>query len=71
VAEAQLRVFERKFTPQEASEAREAFISSATGVIPVIALDGKAIGEGKPGPVTKRVQQLYAHRSSAAAKLAR
>lgn len=70
-AEAQLRVFERKFTPQEAAEAREAFISSATGVVPVIALDGKAIGEGKPGPVTKRVQQLYAHRSSAAAKLAR
>jgi D-alanine transaminase len=71
-AEAQLRVFERKFTAQEASGAREAFISSATGVIPVIAIDGKAIGEGQPGPITKRVQQLYAHRSSVtAAKLAR
>jgi D-alanine transaminase len=71
-AEAQLRVFERKFTPGEASGAREAFISSATGVIPVIAIDGNAIGDGQPGPITKRVQQLYAHRSSAAAaKLAR
>jgi D-alanine transaminase len=71
-AEAQLGVFERKFTPEEAARAREAFISSATGVVPVIAIDGKQVGEGLPGPVTKRVQQLYAHRSSAAAaKLSR
>jgi len=70
--EAQLRVFERKFTPEEASRAREAFISSAAGVIPVTAIDGHQIGEGRPGPLTKRVQQLYAHRSAAAAaKLAR
>ena len=71
-AEAQLRIFERKFTPEEASRAREAFISSATGVVPVTAIDGIRIGEGEPGPVTRRVQQLYAHRSgAAAAKLAR
>lgn len=70
-AEAQLRVFERKFTRAEASGAREAFISSATGVVPVIAIDGRTIGDGRPGPVTQRVQQLYAHRSTAsAAKLA-
>jgi D-alanine transaminase len=66
-AEAQLAVFERKFTPEEASGAREAFISSATGVVPVIAIDGKTIAEGRPGPLTRRVQELYAHRSSAAA----
>ncbi|HEY2886951.1 MAG TPA: D-amino-acid transaminase [Rhizomicrobium sp.] len=66
-AEAQLRVFERKFTRAEASGAREAFISSATGVVPVIAIDGQTIGDGRPGPITQRVQQLYAHRSNAAA----
>jgi D-alanine transaminase len=67
-AEAQLGVFERKFTPEEAMGAREAFISSATGVVPVIAIDGMTIADGKPGPVTRRVQELYAHRSLAAAE---
>jgi hypothetical protein len=38
----------------------------------VIAIDGKSIADGRPGPLTRRVQELYAHRSSAAAaKLAR
>jgi D-alanine transaminase len=66
-AEAQLPVSERRFTPADAREAREAFISSATGVVPVVSIDGKAIGEGRPGPVTRRVQELYAHRSAARA----
>jgi len=66
-AEAQLTISEQQFTPAEAINAREAFISSATGVIPVTAIDGKAIGDGSPGPVTRRVQQLYAHRSAALA----
>jgi len=66
-AEAQLTISEQQFTPAEASKAREAFISSATGVIPVTVIDGKAIGDGSPGPVTRRVQQLYAHRSAALA----
>ena len=71
-AEAQLPVSEHRFTPEDALVAREAFISSATGVVPVVSLDGKKIGEGRPGPVTRRVQELYAHRSAArAAQLAR
>ena len=63
-AEAQLPVLEELFTPKEASEAREAFISSATGVMPVVAIDGKPVGQGKPGPVTRRVQELYARMSA-------
>ena len=36
------------------------FLTSAGALIaPVISLDGKNIGTGKPGPVTRRVQQLY------------
>src|SRR5690349_375113 len=38
-AEAQLTISEQQFTPAEASKAREAFISSATGVIPVTVID--------------------------------
>ena len=62
--ESQLAVIERLFTPDEASRAAEAFISSATGVVPVTAIDGRMVGNGKPGTVTRRVQELYARRSA-------
>ena len=58
-AEAQLPVVEEAFSVGDALAAREAFISSATGVFPVIAIDGRPVGEGRPGPVTQRVQELY------------
>ncbi len=58
-AGAQLPVVEQAFSLAETHTAREAFISSATGVMPVIAIDGQPVGEGKPGPVTRRVQELY------------
>ncbi len=58
-AEAQLPVVERSFTPDDVLTAREAFVSAATGVLPVITLNGQKIGAGKPGPVTRRVQELY------------
>jgi D-alanine transaminase len=58
-AEAQLSVVERSFTPSEALAAREVFVSAATGVLPIVTLDGQPIGDGKSGPVTRRVQELY------------
>jgi D-alanine transaminase len=59
-AEAQMPIVERRFTPAEAASAREAFLSAATaGIIPIVAIDGKPIGDGKPGPVTRRLQELY------------
>jgi D-alanine transaminase len=61
-AEAQMPVIERKFTIEEALAAREAFMTAATlGATAVVAIDGKPIGDGSPGPVTRRVQELYAH----------
>jgi len=60
-AEAQVKVIERAFTLEEAKAAREAFLSSATGAcVPVIAIDGVPIGDGKPGAMTRRMGQLYA-----------
>lgn len=45
---------EKNITPEEAMQADEAFISSTTkGVLPVTSINGKAIGSGKPGPVTE------------------
>ncbi|HEV2652784.1 MAG TPA: D-amino-acid transaminase [Rhizomicrobium sp.] len=58
-AEGQLPVVERSFTPEDVLTAREAFVSAATGVLPVITLNGRKIGDGKAGPVTRRVQELY------------
>jgi len=61
-ADTQLTVVERFFNIQEACSARECFLTAATlGVIPVTTLDGRTIGDGKPGPVTRRVQELYSH----------
>jgi D-alanine transaminase len=60
----QMKVEERKFTVAEALAAREAFLSSATGAaVPVVAIDGHKIGDGMPGPLTKRIRELYAARS--------
>ncbi len=60
-ARAQLRIVERPFTADEAAQAREAFITAATlGATPVIAIDGKPVGDGRPGPITQRIQDLYA-----------
>ena len=30
------------------------------GLVPVIAIDGRPIGDGKPGPVTGRLMELFA-----------
>ncbi len=65
-AAAQLPVSETSFTVKDALGAQEAFISSAAGVVPVVAIDGTRIGDGKPGPVTRRVQELYARASAGA-----
>ncbi|MFD2236852.1 D-amino-acid transaminase [Aureimonas populi] len=40
--------------------AREAFITSATSfVLPVVEVDGRAVGDGRPGPITRRMRELY------------
>jgi len=55
-----LEVEERNFTPEEAYEAGEAFITSAsTFVYPVVNIDGRILGNGVPGPVATKLRQLY------------
>jgi D-alanine transaminase len=61
----QLKLEERNFTPQEAYDAAEAFVSSASQIVmPVISIDGKAIGDGKPGGIARRLREEF-HRFSA------
>jgi len=58
--EAQMQVEERAFTIEEAKEADEAFITSASAfVMPVVEIDGTAIGDGRPGSVTARLREVY------------
>ncbi len=59
-AETDVKVEEKPFSPVEAKAADEAFITSATNlVMPVVAIDDVTIGDGEPGPLTRRFRQLY------------
>ncbi len=59
-AGAGLTITERAVTREEVVKAAEVFTSSAGAMIsPVTHVDGQAIGTGRPGPVTRRVQRLY------------
>jgi len=58
--EAQMEIEERPFSIQEAQQADEAFITSATMfVTPVVEIDGMKIGAGTPGNVAPRLRQIY------------
>jgi len=58
--EAQMDVEERYFTISEAQDADEAFITSAsTFVMPVVEIDGKAVGTGSVGPMATRLREIY------------
>ena len=51
---------ERAFTVDEAKEAREAFITAATTVlVPVVRIDGDPVGDGRPGPTTRRLREAF------------
>jgi D-alanine transaminase len=59
-AEAQMKIEERPFTIAEAQNAAEAFITAAsTFVCAVVEIDGATLGDGKPGPVAKRLREIY------------
>jgi len=59
-AEERIPVEERPFTLEEAHAAEEAFMTSAGSlVMPIVRLDGREIGPGRPGPVARRLRALY------------
>jgi D-alanine transaminase len=54
---------EERITKSELLSAQEVFLSSTTAeVTPVATVDGKQIGNGKPGPVATRVYEQFARR---------
>jgi D-alanine transaminase len=55
-----IKIEERIFSIDEAKSAEEAFLTSTTvGVIPIVKIDTSMIGKGKPGPITKKLIELY------------
>jgi D-alanine transaminase len=53
-------VEQRPFTVEDAKAAREAFITAASiGVLPIVAVDGERIGDGRPGPVAGHLSEAY------------
>jgi D-alanine transaminase len=55
-----IALVERPFSIEEAKSAQEAFVTSATStVMPVVAVDGVPVGDGRPGPVTRKLRELF------------
>jgi len=55
-----LKLEERSFTIQEAQEAREAFITSASQIVlPVVKIDGRPVGNGAPGLVASALRRDF------------
>lgn len=54
------RLEERAFTLAEAYAAREAFVTAASQIVlPVVRIDGRPIGEGRPGPVATALRREF------------
>jgi branched-chain amino acid aminotransferase len=64
--EAGLRTREGDYTLPQLYTAEEAFVTGTMGgLAPVVRVDGRIIGDGHPGPVTKRLTDLFADLTAA------
>jgi branched-chain amino acid aminotransferase len=55
-----LPVVEGRYPEESLREAEEVFLTSTVrGVAPVTRVDGRAVGDGRPGPVARKVAALY------------
>ena len=59
-AEAGIPLYEQPQTRHDIYTADECFLTgSAAEIIPVVKLDGRAIGTGKPGPITAQIRAMF------------
>ena len=60
---------ETPFTLEDLARAREAFITSATSFVkPILRIDGRPVGDGAPGPVTRRLFDIFSRHVTGALK---
>lgn len=56
----EVEMIEAAFSRKEALNAREAFITAASAIIlPVVSIDGHQVGDGQPGPITRRLRDKF------------
>ncbi|CFT91158.1 aminotransferase [Bordetella pertussis] len=66
--ERDMAMVERPFTLDECRQAREVILTSALQfVLPVIAVDGEPVADGRPGPVCAALRELYLRHTLATA----
>ncbi|MEM1915202.1 MAG: branched-chain-amino-acid transaminase [Candidatus Nezhaarchaeales archaeon] len=54
------RVIEKDVTPAELLTADEVFLTgTAAGIVPVVKIAGRVVGDGKPGPITKKLLEKF------------
>jgi D-alanine transaminase len=54
------KIIERPFSFKEAQTAKEAFLTSTTSnILPVVMMNGKKLGDGKPGAITKQLLNYF------------
>ena len=64
-----MMIVERAFSIAEAHAAAECFFTSATSfVMPVVTIDGRPVGDGRPGPATLRLREIYIETARAEAQ---
>ena len=67
-AEIGIRALETRLTPDDLASAQEAFLTGTTREItPVVSVDGRPIGTGRPGPVTQTLLAAFRQRVAALA----
>ena len=55
-----VEILEKPFSVEEAKQAKEAFFTAASAFLtPVVSIDGAKVGDGKPGPLTTKLRELY------------
>ena len=60
VQENNIRLIEAPFTLEQAYQADEAFLTSASATVtPVVQIDDRVLSNGAPGPLTRRLQEIY------------
>lgn len=65
--EAGISLVERAFSVEEAKAAREAFVTSTTSFVkPVVQIDDTVVGDGEPGPLSRKLGALIKARLEAA-----
>jgi D-alanine transaminase len=61
LAEEGIAFEERAFSEAELRDAREVFMTSATSFVrPLVKVDGAVVGDGTPGPITRRLFAIFA-----------